>query len=227
MNRMLDMIRATRHWVFQSRDREGAEASRHVGTEARRHVVQQQDWDGAVEAISKSRSLLRISSGANWLLVVAVVFVCVVRVSDGLRANEPVEASPQTSGPPDVYSVRSSAITAGGARGEGGDFASNSSSGQPAAGVMTGGDFSMTGGIVAAVSCGGCQLYGDVQPSFGNCDVNLDDILCVLTGFAQASTCSASDVAPCGGNNIINLDDILAILAAFGGNFLCPHPCPQ
>ncbi len=174
-----------------------------------------------------ARSFLLFPSGAELLLITAVVVAFGIRVSYGLRANEPVDASPHTSGPPDVYTARSSAITAGGARGEGGDFASNSSSGQPTAGVMTGGEFSMSGGVVAAVSCGGCQLYGDVQPSFGNCDVNLDDILCVLAGFSQPFNCSASDVAPCGGNDIINLDDILAILAAFSGDFLCPHPCPQ
>lgn len=62
--------------------------------------------------------------------------------------------------------------------------------------------------------------YGDVTCNGGL--ANLDDILCVLGGFAQFGRCPNGDLAPLSsGNGIINLDDILAVLAAFGGN----NPC--
>jgi hypothetical protein len=71
--------------------------------------------------------------------------------------------------------------------------------------------------------------YGDV-----NCDCippNLDDILCVLDGFANYPDCPASDIyPPCSGNGNIDLDDILAVLEAFAGNnpcfIQCDTPCP-
>lgn len=135
--------------------------------------------------------------------------------------------TPPAAGPGNVFTIRSATVSAGAARSSGGPFDSSSSSGQPAAGEMSGGDFTMGAGIVATVSCGGCQLFGDIQPAFGNCTVNLDDILCVLNGFGAFPNCPGGDLVPCGGNGIVNLDDILAVLAAFGGNYACPHPCPQ
>jgi hypothetical protein len=59
-----------------------------------------------------------------------------------------------------------------------------------------------------------------------NCSVNqtpnLDDILCVLAGFAMFANCPNADVAPpCSGNDIINIDDILQILGAFAGSDPC------
>lgn len=66
--------------------------------------------------------------------------------------------------------------------------------------------------------------YGDV-----NCDCvppNLDDILCVLRGFAHYNDCAAADIhPPCTGQGIINLDDILAVLAAFAGTNPCFLVC--
>lgn len=67
-----------------------------------------------------------------------------------------------------------------------------------------------------------CVRYGDVAPfPGGNRIVNLDDILCVLAGFANPTACPNADIAPCEGNLIINLDDILAVLGAFAGG----NPC--
>lgn len=64
---------------------------------------------------------------------------------------------------------------------------------------------------------------------YGNADclgpasiTNLDDILCVLGGFASFAACPNGDLTPpCTGNNVINLDDILAVLSAFAGNDPC------
>lgn len=65
-----------------------------------------------------------------------------------------------------------------------------------------------------------CVRFGDVQTP-PNGLVNLDDILCVLAGFANFSTCINGDIHPCGGNGLVNLDDILAVLGAFSG----ANPC--
>lgn len=67
-----------------------------------------------------------------------------------------------------------------------------------------------------------CVRYGDVAPfPGGNNIVNLDDILCILAGFANPASCPNADISPCGGNAIINLDDILADLGAFAGSNTC------
>lgn len=67
--------------------------------------------------------------------------------------------------------------------------------------------------------------YGNVN-GIGPTSPNLDDILCVLAGFANMNNCTNGDIrgtagTPCVPNNIISLDDILAVLGAFGGADLC------
>jgi len=80
---------------------------------------------------------------------------------------------------------------------------------------------------VTMCACGSCQLYGDITPPSGNCLVDLDDLFCVLDGFADSDVCPQSDIAPCdGGNNLIDLDDIFAVLDAFAAAYACTHPCP-
>jgi hypothetical protein len=67
------------------------------------------------------------------------------------------------------------------------------------------------------------RAFGDTNCSGGA--VNLDDILCSLSGFANLNSCRNADIAPpCTGNGIINLDDILRVLSAFGGADLCGCP---
>lgn len=65
-----------------------------------------------------------------------------------------------------------------------------------------------------------CVRFGDIR-SPANGVVNLDDILCLLSGFANFATCPDGDLHPCGGNGTISLDDILSVLTAFGGG----NPC--
>lgn len=66
-------------------------------------------------------------------------------------------------------------------------------------------------------------LFGDVRlPRNGI--VNLDDILCVLSGFASFSICPNGDIGGCSHNGVINLDDILAVLGAFSGSSPCECP---
>lgn len=70
-------------------------------------------------------------------------------------------------------------------------------------------------------------LFGDLTPPpSGNGIINLDDLLCSLSGFSSLASCPGADLVPCGGNGSVTIDDILAELGAFGGNYSCPHPCP-
>lgn len=77
---------------------------------------------------------------------------------------------------------------------------------------------------------GGFCQYAPIRYGNTNCAgpvnlADLDDILCVLNGFANFATCVNGDIHPaCTGNNVINLDDILAVLAAFGGSKPCACP---
>lgn len=73
--------------------------------------------------------------------------------------------------------------------------------------------------------------YGDIN---NNGVINLDDILCVLQGFAGDHDCaplSAQDIFPCSpstgpiGDGFVNLSDILAMLHAFSGTSTCVGPC--
>jgi hypothetical protein len=71
------------------------------------------------------------------------------------------------------------------------------------------------------------RLYGDIAPQDGDGNVDLDDILCVLDGFAGLNPCAQrGDIFPCMVDGKINLDDILAVLDAFAGFPPCPDPCP-
>ncbi|MEK6676877.1 MAG: hypothetical protein AABZ47_14630 [Planctomycetota bacterium] len=75
-------------------------------------------------------------------------------------------------------------------------------------------------------SCGTCNLYGELQPPGGNCLVDVDDLICLLQGFANMLDCPGSDLYPCdGGDGIVDVDDLIAELAAFAGDYFCPHPC--
>lgn len=85
-------------------------------------------------------------------------------------------------------------------------------------------------------TCDGCSGgYCEFKPiRYGNVDcagppnqANLDDILCILAGFANFVACVNGDIHPaCTGNNVINLDDILGVLGAFAGNDPCGCPLP-
>ncbi len=83
-----------------------------------------------------------------------------------------------------------------------------------------GSPINFTIGAPCVLTVSACGVYGDIaQPQNGI--VNLDDILCVLQGFASLSNCPLGDLAPCGGNGAINLDDILGVLNAFAGSDPC------
>jgi len=80
-------------------------------------------------------------------------------------------------------------------------------------------------------TCETCSagVCGSVPVEFGNVEctgvIDLDDILCVLDGFAVYSVCPNADIAPgCAPSGGIDLDDILAVLDAFAG--IDPCGCP-
>jgi hypothetical protein len=100
--------------------------------------------------------------------------------------------------------------------------------GQADAGELTGDNgYALTGGFwSAAAGCGACQLYGDLAPDGGDCNVDVGDILIVLDAFSGLVICPDCDLSPCGGDGNTDVGDILAVLDAFSGIFACPHPCP-
>jgi len=69
------------------------------------------------------------------------------------------------------------------------------------------------------------DVYGDMEPPAGNGIIDLDDITCVLDGFADSSDCPGADLHPCGGNGLIDVDDIFAVLDAFADDPACPDSC--
>jgi hypothetical protein len=69
-------------------------------------------------------------------------------------------------------------------------------------------------------------LYGDMVPAGGDGLVDLDELVCVIFGFARLEDCPAGDIAPCGGDGVIDVDDIGAVVQTFGGAAPCPDPCP-
>ena len=82
-----------------------------------------------------------------------------------------------------------------------------------------------------ACTCDRCVggMCTNVPTEFGNVDcageVDLDDVICVLEGFAVVAACPNGDVTPgCTGNGIIDVDDILATLDGVAG--VDPCECP-
>ena len=92
------------------------------------------------------------------------------------------------------------------------------------------------GSFSAGAVCNTQCLYGDITSVFGLCepdctgeesDIDFDDILCALNGFASFEDCPCADVfggiaTPCVPNGIIDFDDVLAVLDAHTGNPTCP-----
>jgi hypothetical protein len=119
-------------------------------------------------------------------------------------------------------------VDGGGGRSEsaGGIYVLTGTIGQPDAGELTddAGLYELHGGYW--VSCGSCQLYGDLAPPGGDCNVDVGDILTVLDAFAGTALCPDCDLSPCGGDGNTDVGDILAVLDAFSGIFACPDPCP-
>ena len=96
--------------------------------------------------------------------------------------------------------------------------------------------------FVGVIACDNIDcLWGDITTTAGgDCvpqctgagtDVNFDDVLCALDGFAFPADCPCADIKgppgpdTCAPNGVIDFDDILTILNAFSGTYDCPLPC--
>lgn len=84
--------------------------------------------------------------------------------------------------------------------------------------------------VLTVMNCNPCQPYGDIEPVgsgafVGDCDVDVDDVLCALAAFSDPASCPAADLEPCGGDGDVDVDDLLAELDAFSGFAFCPAPC--
>ncbi|MEK6674799.1 MAG: hypothetical protein AABZ47_03995 [Planctomycetota bacterium] len=136
-----------------------------------------------------------------------------------LSVSQPLSA--QTGG---GYDLTWSTIDGGGETfSTGSGYELGGTIGQADAGGMANGGYSLTGGFWAAASACTCQLYADLIQS---CLVDLDDLLCLLSGFADLPMCPQGDIAPCGGSGgPIDVDDLISLLEAFAENYICPHPC--
>jgi DNA-binding beta-propeller fold protein YncE len=64
--------------------------------------------------------------------------------------------------------------------------------------------------------------FGDLD---GSGDVDVNDVLYVLDGFADFAAFPGADVAPCGGDGQVDVGDVLFVLGAFSGSPACPNPC--
>ena len=121
----------------------------------------------------------------------------------------------------------------------GGDYELGGTMGQPDAGTLVGGEYTLKGGfwVGGCVTDGDCDdgdlctldecvegvcwnvplLYGDVDH---NGVLNVFDVFCVLDGIAgDFSTCSFADddIHPCEPNGVLNVLDVLAVLDAISG----------
>ncbi|MEM7230259.1 MAG: right-handed parallel beta-helix repeat-containing protein [Planctomycetota bacterium] len=75
---------------------------------------------------------------------------------------------------------------------------------------------------MGAFELNGTGCVGDCAPdnldgTYGNGIVNVDDLVLAITSFGPGS--GPCDIAPLGGNGEINIDDLIGIIAAFGA---CP-----
>ena len=82
-------------------------------------------------------------------------------------------------------------------------------------------------GMLSALGSDGTPIWGDLDATGA---VDVDDILCVLDGFAGLFfSCSPEsvDLDPCEApNGLIDVSDILRLLDAFSGAaYPCPVPC--
>ena len=78
------------------------------------------------------------------------------------------------------------------------------------------------GGVCSGIP--GSPLYGDVAPVPGDGVVDVDDLVCCLSGFAVTADCPQADIQPCVPDSTIDVDDLLALLEAFATNYLCTCP---
>lgn len=101
----------------------------------------------------------------------------------------------------------------------GGSFTLGGTIGQPDAGVMSGGTFSLTGGFWGAATGGNpCNLLGDID---NDNDTDLQDLAFLLASFgAQTGDPNFNPAADIDGNGVVTLQDLAFLLSEFGT--ICP-----
>ncbi len=116
----------------------------------------------------------------------------------------PAVAFAQSGGP---YNLSWHNIGPGGAA-SGGTFTLNAAIGQPDAGTMSGGNFTLSGGFLAAGST--CSLPGDIN---GDGQVSVIDIQLIAQAWPQSSAVFPYDQ---NGDGVLNIQDITLVTAQFG-----------
>lgn len=88
--------------------------------------------------------------------------------------------------------------------------------GQPDAGVMTGGQFTLVGGFWAGTSAAPCALTGDLD---GDGDVDISDLATLLGHFGMSGGANSGD-GDLDGDFDVDISDLSSLLSNFG--LTCP-----
>lgn len=107
-------------------------------------------------------------------------------------------------------------IDGGGGTSSGGVFELSGTAGQPDAGVLTGGEFTLTGGFWPGASTSPCTTPGDLD---GDGAVGLSDLATLLAHFGTTSGAVSAD-GDLDGDGDVDLEDLAGLLAGFGTS--CP-----
>jgi hypothetical protein len=116
--------------------------------------------------------------------------------------------------------LKSFAIVAGGSTtpAVGGQFGLRSTLGQPAAGVLAGGQFRVAGGFLPAAAGGPAACYANCDGSTAAPVLNVNDFQCFLNKYAQGdayANCDGSTTPP-----ILNVNDFQCFLNRYAQG--CP-----
>lgn len=103
-------------------------------------------------------------------------------------------------------------IDGGGGVSTGSGFTVSGTIGQPDAGVLSGGDLTLTGGFWAAGAEQPCSLPGDIT---GDGAVDLTDLAIVLANYGVPSGAAYED-GDLDGDGDVDLADLAIVLAAYG-----------
>jgi hypothetical protein len=108
------------------------------------------------------------------------------------------------------YDLTWHTIDGGGGTSTGGGYALSGTIGQPDAGVMSGGDFVLTGGFWT----GSVEMPAPICPGDLNGDsvVNVSDLLILLGAWGSCPGCAAD----LNGDGVVNVSDLLILLGAWG-----------
>lgn len=98
----------------------------------------------------------------------------------------------------------------------GATFSLGGTIGQPDAGVMTGGQFTLVGGFWAGATGTPCDLTGDLD---GDGDVDISDLATLLGHFGMPSGATSGD-GDLDGDTDVDISDLSALLSNFG--LTCP-----